>query len=99
LHYHPEWPLPPTVGLGLERDRQQWINTIDDVETLRLTVWNPAQFSDYRDGSVHWDLIEIDAELARAGPRDPGERGGRRRTRTSDAQPRVPRVRLARDDR
>ncbi len=42
------------------------INTIDDVETLRLTVWNPAQFSDYRDGSVHWDLIEIDAELARA---------------------------------
>ncbi len=66
LHCHPEWPLPPTIGLGLERDRQGWMNTIDDVQTLRLTVWNPAEFSNYRDETVHWDLTEIDAELARA---------------------------------
>jgi len=66
LHYHPEWPLPPTIGLGLERDRQTWIDTIDDAETLKLTVWNPAEFSNYRDGTVHWDLPEIDPALARA---------------------------------
>ncbi len=66
LHYHPEWPLPPTLGLGLDRERQRWINTIDDADTLRLTVWNPAEFSNYRGGSVHWDLTEIDPELARA---------------------------------
>jgi hypothetical protein len=66
LHYHPEWPLPPTVGLGLERDRQTWIDTIDDVETLKLTVWNPAEFSNYRGDTVTWDLTDIDPELARA---------------------------------
>ena len=66
LHYHPEWPLPPTIGLGLERDRQRWIYTIDDAETLRLTVWNPAEFSNYRHETVHWDLTEIDPELAPA---------------------------------
>jgi hypothetical protein len=66
LHYHPERPLPPTIGLGLERDRQAGIDTIDDAETLKLTVWNPAEFSNYRDGTVHWDLAEIDPELARA---------------------------------
>ena len=66
LHYHPEWPLPPTIGLGLERDRQRWISTIDDAETLRLTVWNPAEFSNYRDETVHWDLTDIDPELVRA---------------------------------
>jgi hypothetical protein len=65
LHYHPEWPLPPTVGLGVERDRQAWIETIDDAETLRLTVWNPAEFSNYRE-SANWDLTDIDPELARA---------------------------------
>ncbi|MDP8909676.1 MAG: hypothetical protein M3N47_11310 [Chloroflexota bacterium] len=66
LHYHPECPLPPTIGLGLERDRQRWIYTIDDPETLRLTVWNPAEFSNYRGETVHRDLTEIDPELARA---------------------------------
>ena len=66
LHYHPEWPLPPTVGLGLERDRQAWLDTIDDPEMLKLTIWNPAEFSNYRDGTVMRDLPEIDPELARA---------------------------------
>jgi hypothetical protein len=66
LHYHSEWPLPPTIGLGLERERQAWMNTIDDAETLRLTVWNPAEFSNYGGGTVNWDLTEIDAELPRA---------------------------------
>jgi hypothetical protein len=66
LHYHSEWPLPPTIGIGLERERQAWMNTIDDAETLRLTVWNPAEFSNYGGGTVNWDLTEIDAELARA---------------------------------
>lgn len=66
LHYRPEWPLPPTIGLGLERDRQRWIYTIADAETLRLTVWNPAEFSNYRDETVDWDLTDIDSELARA---------------------------------
>lgn len=66
LHYHHEWPLAPTIGLGLERDRQRWINTIGDPETLRLTVWNPAEFSNYRHQTVHWNLTEIDPELALA---------------------------------
>ena len=66
LHYHPEWPLPPRVGLGLERDRQAFIDNIDDAETLRLTVWNPAEFSNYRGETVEWDLAAIDPALARA---------------------------------
>ncbi|CAN5218611.1 hypothetical protein BH20ACT16_BH20ACT16_04720 [soil metagenome] len=66
LHYHPEWPLPPTVGLGLERDRQAWMQTIADSQTLKLTVWNPAEFSNYRGETVTWDLNDIDPQLARA---------------------------------
>jgi len=66
LHYHPEWPLPPTVGLGLQRDRQAWMDSIEDVQTLKLMVWNPAEFSNYRDRTVTWDLAEIDPDLARA---------------------------------
>jgi hypothetical protein len=66
LHYHSEWPLPPTIGVGLERERQAWIDTIDDAETLKLTVWNPAEFSNYRGDTLDWDLTEIDPELARA---------------------------------
>lgn len=65
LHYHPEWPMAPSVGIGLERDRQAWIDSIEDVETLRLTVWNPAEFSNYR-ATVAWDLCAIDPEFARA---------------------------------
>lgn len=66
LHYQLEWPLPPHVALGLERDRQAWIGDIGDGETLRLTVWNPAEFSTYRDGTVGWDLAGLDPDLARA---------------------------------
>ena len=76
LHYHPEWPLPPTVGLGLERGRQVWTSTIDDAQTLKLTVWNPAEFSNYRGESVHWDLTDIDPELARAVHAIPGNDEG-----------------------
>lgn len=66
LHYHEEWPLPPTIGLGLERDRQTWMNSIDDPRTLKLTVWNPAEFSNYRDGTVTWELAELDPAFGRA---------------------------------
>lgn len=66
LHYHPEWPLPPTAGLGLEHEREAWMSMIDDPETLRFTVWNPAEFANYRDDTVHWNLADVDAELARA---------------------------------
>jgi len=66
LHYHSEWPMPPTVGVGLERERLAWIDSIEDVQTLRMTVWNPAEFGNYRDGTVAWDLSAIDPELARA---------------------------------
>lgn len=66
LHYHEAWPLPPRIGLGLERERQQWIDSIDDAQELKWTVWNPAEFSGYRDGTVNWDLTAIDPALARA---------------------------------
>jgi len=66
LHYQLEWPLPPRVALGLERDRQAWVSDIDDAETLRRMVWNPAEFSTYRNGTVSWELADIDPELARA---------------------------------
>lgn len=66
LHYEPGWPLPPTVGLGLERERQAWVDALDDAETLKLTVWNPAEFSNYARGTATWDLTEIDPEFARA---------------------------------
>ena len=47
-------------------------------------MWNPAEFSGYRDGTVDWDLAAIDAALARAlaaipeetdDPDDAAERG------------------------
>jgi hypothetical protein len=66
LHYEPGWPLPPTVGLGLERERQAWVDAFDDAETLKLTVWNPAEFSNYAGGTATWDLTDIDPEFARA---------------------------------
>lgn len=66
LHYQAEWPLPPTVGLGLDRDRQAWMRRIDDSETLKLTLWNPAEFRSYRDETVTRDLTKIDPALARA---------------------------------
>lgn len=66
LHYEREWPLPPTVGLGLERERQAWVDAFDDAETLKLTVWNPAEFSNYRGGTATWDLTDVDPEFARA---------------------------------
>jgi hypothetical protein len=66
LHYEREWPLPPTVGLGLERERQAWVDAFDDPETLKLTVWNPAEFGNYRGDTATWDLTDIDPELARA---------------------------------
>jgi len=41
------------------------MQTIDDAETLRCTVWNPAEFS-YRGESIGGKLSDVDAELARA---------------------------------
>lgn len=69
LHYEREWPLPPTVGLGLQRERQAWVDAFDDAQTLKLTVWNPAEFSNYaagNGGTANWDLTAVDPELARA---------------------------------
>jgi hypothetical protein len=66
LHYELESPLPPTVALGLERDREAWMQTIDNLQTLKLTVWNPAEFSNYSGESIGGSLTDVDAELARA---------------------------------
>lgn len=67
LHYQAEWPLPPNIAVGIERDRQAWIQRIRDVETLRLTVWNPAEFSSYAGESLGVQpLRDIDADLAHA---------------------------------
>src|SRR5918998_3516484 len=30
LHYHETWPLPPTIGLGLERERRHCLDSIHD---------------------------------------------------------------------
>lgn len=66
LHYHLEWPLPPTVAVGREGERETWMSTIDDPEMLRFTVWNPAEFSNYRDETLHWNPADVDPELERA---------------------------------
>ncbi|MDP2711310.1 MAG: hypothetical protein Q8O56_08825 [Solirubrobacteraceae bacterium] len=66
LHYQAEWPLPPNVAIGVERDRRAWIQQIHDSEMLRLTVWNPAEFSSYAGESLGGrPLSEIDVDLAR----------------------------------
>jgi hypothetical protein len=67
LHYELEWPLPPNIAVGVERDRRAWMRGIDDAETLRLTVWNPAEFSTYTGESLGGQALpDIDAELAAA---------------------------------
>jgi len=67
LHYQPEWPLPPNVAAGIERDRREWMQSIRDPETLWLTVWNPAEFSSYSGESLGGrPLTDVDAELAAA---------------------------------
>lgn len=69
LHYHLQWPLPPTIGLGLERDRQAWIDRIDDSKI--------AQAHGVEPGRAH-QLPRRDRRLGsqrdrqRAGPGDPG---------------------------
>ncbi|CAN5214527.1 hypothetical protein BH20ACT16_BH20ACT16_09060 [soil metagenome] len=92
LHYHEAWPLPPRIGLGRERERQQWIDSIDDAQELKWTVCNPAEFSGYRDGTVNWDLAASDPALARAlaaipqetdDPDDAAERGRTMLNRTA----------------
>lgn len=37
---------------------------IDDSEMLRLMVWNPAEFTNYRGGTADWALSVIDREPA-----------------------------------
>ncbi|MDP8909677.1 MAG: hypothetical protein M3N47_11315 [Chloroflexota bacterium] len=67
LHYDAEWPLPPNVAVGTARERRAWMQDIEDAETLRLTVWNPAEFSSYRGENLGGrPLRELDADLARA---------------------------------
>jgi hypothetical protein len=84
--------MPPSVGLGLERDRQAWIDSIEDVETRRLIVWNPAEFSNYRAGTVAWDLCAIDPDLAlalRAVPDDSDSSAARARVTLNHAARRL----------
>lgn len=67
LHYDAEWPLPPNVAVGIEHERCAWMQDIEDPETLRLTVRNPAEFSSYTGENLGGcPLRELDTDLARA---------------------------------
>jgi hypothetical protein len=58
-------------------------------------VWNPAEFSGYRDGTVDWDLAALDPALARAlaaipkGTDDPDDAARRGRTMLNRAARRL----------
>jgi len=67
LHYHPEWPLPPNIAVGSARERREWTQEIADAETLRYTVWNPAEFDSYTGESLGGrPLRDLDPDLAAA---------------------------------
>lgn len=67
LHYQLEWPLPPTVVVGVEHERREWRRDLQDAEPLWPSVCNPAEFSGYVGESLGGQpLTEIDAELAAA---------------------------------
>jgi hypothetical protein len=67
LHYQMEWPLPPTVVVGVERERREWMRDLRDAEALWPAVCNPAAFRSYTGESLGGrPLADIDAELAAA---------------------------------
>ena len=67
LHYQLEWPLPPTVVVGVERERREWARELRDAEPLWPAVCNPVTFGSYTGESLGGrPLPEIDAELAAA---------------------------------
>ena len=53
-------PLPPCIGIGLARERQQWFESRG--KEARALLWNPAEYARYEDGSLN--LVDKDLDEA-----------------------------------